>query len=119
MTALSTPLAKAEIKAFCAKSRYSYPALLLQFACDWGVDLPDIIARVKVAETGHDIGQLIRGILLAKPGVPDWANKPNVRTEVTALLENTMTMFDVEFKHSPNRTVLTVEFLADGLNRLK
>lgn len=119
MTALSIPLAKAEVQAFCAKGRYTYPTLLLQFACDWGIDLPDIIARVKAARNGRDIGMMIRDILLTKPGVPDWANKPNVKAEVAALLENTMTMFDVEFKHSPDRTVLTVEFLADGLNRLK
>ena len=119
MRVLSKPDPKDALRGFATKGRYSYIQLLLQFAGDWDVDLPWVRARIAALHTATDCAVLFRDILTAKNGGRRWATHPDARDLLWVFMKDLAAAWENVLSHDPDKNQLTLEYLADALDRFK
>lgn len=117
MTVLSPAKGKAAAVGFPINGPYSYITLLLDFA-EWGVDLPWVRMRIARLKSGDDFAGLFRDILVASGSRATWHHHSDARRILMRHFETMAQSWDTVLSLSPDRSQLTLEYLADALKSI-
>lgn len=118
MTVLSLTTGKTAAAGFAAKGRYSYIALLLDFA-EWGVDLPDLRKRIAHVNSGEDFSALFGEIIVISKVKSRWSRHADARRILLAHCQTLISAWETTLSSSPDCAQLTLEYLADALKRFE